>query len=47
MKTEEKIKETYNLLAQEYSDLRKNKEKGGWFYNEYLEMPTTLKMLEM
>ena len=45
MKNKEKIKETYNLLAQEYSDLRKNKEKGGWFYNEYLEMPTTLKML--
>ena len=38
-------KETYNRLAKWYYSLRTKKYPSGWFYNELLEMPTTLKML--
>lgn len=41
----EKIKETYDRIAQEYYNLRTKKYPEGWFYNELLEMPTTLKLL--
>ena len=38
----DKIKRVYNLLAKEYHQLRVSGKK---FHNEYLEMPTTLKLL--
>ncbi len=45
MERTKEIEKTYDLLSTTYKELRKNKETGGWFYNEYLEMPTTLKLL--
>jgi ubiquinone/menaquinone biosynthesis C-methylase UbiE len=38
-------KKNYNLMAESYHKARTNPTTVGWFYNEYLEMPTTLKML--
>jgi len=38
-------KETYNTIALSYHQMRTVNRTSGWFYNEYLEMPTTLKML--
>ena len=40
-----KIKETYNKIAKDYYSLRTKENPQGWFYNELLEMPTTLKLL--
>ena len=40
-----KVKKAYNTLGREYYDTRKNKSGISYFYNELLEMPTTLKML--
>src|SRR3989344_784788 len=41
----QQTRRTYNQLAKLYHEIRTNPKTGGWFYNEYLEMPTTLKML--
>jgi len=38
-------KKTYNRIARDYHHLRTKKYPQGWFYNELLEMPTTLKLL--
>lgn len=40
-----KTKQIYNRIAKEYYNLRTKKHPQGWFYNEMLEMPTTLKLL--
>jgi len=47
MKTSEErhAKNTYDTMAQFYHDYRTKKFKGGWFFNEYLEMPAMLKAL--
>lgn len=37
-------KNIYNKIAEDFHNLR-TKMSGGWFYNELLEMPTTLKLL--
>jgi ubiquinone/menaquinone biosynthesis C-methylase UbiE len=40
------IKQVYNNLGEHYYNVRKGKEKGhSYFYNNLLEMPTTLKLL--
>ena len=38
-------KQIYNRIAKEYYHLRTKKYPQGWFYNEMLEMPTTLRLL--
>lgn len=38
-------RKNYNILAESYHKIRTNKKTNGWFYNEWLEMPTTLKLL--
>lgn len=40
-----KIKNAYNKLGKFYYESRKYKTGGTWFYNQNLEMPTTLKLL--
>ena len=46
MKTEEKeASKKYNLLAKDYDYARTKKYPSGWFYNEMLEMPSTLELL--
>ena len=46
MKYEEKeAAEKYNTMGKFYHDLRVNKHRGGWFYNELLEMPAMLSLL--
>jgi ubiquinone/menaquinone biosynthesis C-methylase UbiE len=40
-----KIKNAYNKLGQEYYEARKYKTGISYFYNNLLEMPTTLKMM--
>ena len=40
-----KTKNFYNKIAEDYHYLRTKKHPEGWFYNELLEMPTTLKLL--
>lgn len=39
------IKKIYNKIAEDYYNLRTNENPRGWFYNELLEMPATLKLL--
>jgi len=36
---------TYNKIAKNYHAFRTKKNPLGWVYNEFLEMPTTLKLL--
>jgi ubiquinone/menaquinone biosynthesis C-methylase UbiE len=38
-------RKTYNAIARDYHFYRTKKYPRGWFYNEMLEMPTTLKIL--
>ena len=38
-------KNIYDRIANDYYNIRTNKSTKGWFYNEMLEMPTTLKLL--
>ena len=38
-------RKTYNIIARDYHYHRTKKYPAGWFYNELLEMPTTLKLL--
>ena len=45
MKDEKEAKKMYDLLAKFYHDLRTKKYPQGWFYNEMLEMPSTLELL--
>ncbi|MFH1551826.1 MAG: class I SAM-dependent methyltransferase [bacterium] len=46
MKIEEKeAEQSYNLMARGYHNTRTKKHPQGWFYNEMLEMPATLKLL--
>jgi hypothetical protein len=46
MKPEEKqTKQSYNFIARRYHDVRTKENPQGWFYNEMLEMPATLKLL--
>lgn len=46
MKQEEKeARDKYNWLAEEYHEGRTKKHPQGWFYNELLEMPSTLELL--
>ena len=46
MKSEEKIAaRSYNLMAEGYHNTRTKEFPQGWFYNELLEMPATLKLL--
>jgi SAM-dependent methyltransferase len=46
MKTEEKLaKREYDLMAEEYHNIRTKKYPQGWFYNELLEMPAVLELL--
>ncbi|MFH1210114.1 MAG: class I SAM-dependent methyltransferase [archaeon] len=42
---EKQAKKIYNNLSQYYHDLRTKKHPNGWFYNEMLEMPSTLELL--
>lgn len=35
----------YNRISKLYHKARTDKKTAGWFYNEYLEMPTTLKLI--
>lgn len=44
-KEERQTKQTYNDMAKFYHEYRTTKFKGGWFFNEYLEMPAMLKTL--
>jgi len=41
----QKVADTYNQIAEEYYHLRTKMHPKGWFYNELLEIPTTLKLL--
>ncbi len=41
--TQEQVKKKYNEIAAYYHAIRKKDQ--GWFYNEMLEMPTTLKLV--
>tara|TARA_Y100000034_G_scaffold134449_1_gene202932 strand:+ start:1429 stop:2178 length:750 start_codon:yes stop_codon:yes gene_type:complete len=46
MKLDEKeARKNYNLISQSYHDMRTKKFPKGWFYNEMLEMPSTLELL--
>src|SRR3989344_6325353 len=45
MKLAKEARKNYNLIAKSYHEARTNPKTNGWFYNEYLEMPTTLKLL--
>lgn len=46
MKIEERVsKKMYDKLAEHYHYWRTEKNPHGWFYNELLEMPATLKLL--
>ena len=45
MKHKKLVKKMYQEIADTYYAFRTNKDTSGWFYNEHLEMPTTLKML--
>ncbi len=46
MKTHEKeVKKNYDFMADHYHHYRTKKFPQGWFYNELLEMPTTLRLL--
>ena len=46
MKKEEKeAKKAYDKLAESYHKMRTTKHPKGWFFNEHLEMPTTLELL--
>ncbi len=38
-------RKSYNRIARWYHELRTERYPSGWFYNEMLEMPTTLKLL--
>jgi ubiquinone/menaquinone biosynthesis C-methylase UbiE len=42
---EKETEETYDAMAHYYHEYRTSKFKGGWFFNEYLEMPAMLKAL--
>ncbi len=44
-KEEKEAKKTYNHIANFYHDKRTKMHPGGWFFNEYLEMPSTLELL--
>lgn len=44
-KEEETAKNIYNHIANFYHDKRTKMHEGGWFFNEYLEMPSTLELL--
>lgn len=44
-KEEKEAEEIYNLIADFYHNYRTKKYPEGWFFNEMLEMPTTLKLL--
>jgi|TARA_Y100000310_G_C20480596_1_gene714485 SAM-dependent methyltransferase len=46
MKTDEKeASKKYNIIANHYHTWRTKENPNGWFYNELLEMPTTLGLL--
>lgn len=45
-KHEEFAKEKYDYLAEHYHRLRTKDNPQGWFYNEMLEMPATLELLD-
>jgi len=45
MKDEKEAMKKYDFLAKFYHDLRTKKYPQGWFYNEMLEMPSTLELL--
>ena len=46
MKTDENIaKKNYDISAKAYHNLRTIENPQGWFYNELLEMPSTLELL--
>lgn len=42
---EREISRNYDALARSYHDMRTKKNPQGWFYNELLEMPSTLELL--
>ena len=44
-KEEREAKKTYNAMAREYHSYRTKEHPQGWFYNEMLEMPSTLVLL--
>src|SRR3989344_1648913 len=44
-KEETETEETYDAMAPFYHEYRTTKFKGGWFFNEYLEMPAMLTAL--
>ena len=47
MKPEEKIaQKEYDFMAEEYHNMRTKKNPQGWFFNEMLEMPAMLNLLE-
>ncbi|MCA9485413.1 MAG: class I SAM-dependent methyltransferase, partial [Nanoarchaeota archaeon] len=44
-KEEKQARQSYNTMARFYHEYRTTKFEGGWFFNEYLEMPAMLKAL--
>jgi ubiquinone/menaquinone biosynthesis C-methylase UbiE len=43
---EKEARKIYNQVAMRYHKARTKKETRGWLYNEYLEMPATLSLIE-
>ncbi len=44
-KIKKEIKDVYNIIVETYNNSRKNKTGNAYFFNELMEMPTTLKMI--
>jgi len=44
-KHEKEVRKNYDFMAEYYHNHRTKKFPQGWFYNEMLEMPSTLKLL--
>ena len=45
MELDKEARKVYDAMSGNYHHARTKEATKGWFYNEYLEMPTTLKML--
>lgn len=45
MKIEKEARKTYDFMSDAYHDMRTKVNPQGWFFNEFLEMPATLKLL--
>lgn len=45
MDTEKEARKKYDFMSDAYHDMRTKSNPRGWFFNEFLEMPATLKLL--